>query len=266
MSNAMDLSIVIRCCNDPRVFQCIKSIDEDVEIIVSMCENKGILKGIEDIEVKHCIGPPGNLSITSNKGFKIAKYNKVIITDSDTCFEKGSIKKVYYALDKHLAVRCKVEFLQTQGNFFSKLVAEARDFVYSKPVIFTPGIGIRKEILPLIGGYLFNESIPFAVDAELNYRIQNENISNKILESAVLYHRSEKLVHDLKAAYRIGKGCRIGTNLLMKKLEFIKKDINLKVVNKSMYKDIIDKKGILILVYQLFWDMFYHIGWRIEKE
>ena len=258
----MDLSIIIRCCNDPKVIRCIESIDANVEIIVSMCPNKDILKKIKKLGIKYCIVRKGNLSITSNRGLNLAKYDKVIITDSDTYFEKGCIKKICQALDDFLVVRPKIHFKHLPKKPFSKLIANARDYVYSFPVIFTPGISFRKDILDLIGGYLFNESIPFAVDAELDYRIHQYNINYKILDSALIYHSAENLIHDLYAAYRIGKGCRVGEIIHKKKPKSI---VNLKIVKASMYNDIIKRKGTSTFLYQLIWDLFFYIGWIIQK-
>lgn len=261
----MDLSIIIRCCHDPKVFQCIESVDESVEIIVSMCENMIIESRLKNMGIKYCIVPKGNLSITSNRGLNIAQNSKVIITDSDTYFERGCIKKVYNVLNYYLAVSCKIKFLYSTTIIFSKIIAEARDYVNSLDVIFTPGIGLKKEILPLIGGYYFNEKVPFGVDAELDFRIKNVSIPYKILNSAIVYHRPEKIIPDLKAAFRIGKGCRIGTLLLSQNKQFSDKEIELKAVKKSMYKDIIRRKGIFVFLYQLIWDFFYHLGWRYER-
>ncbi len=132
-------------------------------------------------------------------------------------------------------------------------------------VIFTPGIGLKKEILPLIEGYYFNEKVPFGVDAELDFRIKNKSISYKILNSAIVYHEPEKLTHDLKAAFRIGKGCKIGILLLSRNRQFSDKMIELKAVKKSMYKNIIRRKGIFVFLYQLVWDFFYQLGWKCER-
>ena len=40
--------------------------------------NKDFIKKINERGIKYCIVLPGNLSITSNSGFKIARYDKIV--------------------------------------------------------------------------------------------------------------------------------------------------------------------------------------------
>ncbi|MHA1448415.1 MAG: glycosyltransferase [Candidatus Hodarchaeales archaeon] len=260
----MDISIVIRCCDDERVFRCIESIDEDVEIIISLCENEVIQKKIEEMKIKYCIIPRGNLSITSNAGFKIASHQKVFITDSDTLFKKNCIRETFINLDKYKIVRARIIFQYNTRNPISKIIAEARDYVNSLPVVYTPGIGVHKDLLDKIGGFLFNDPVPFAVDADLTFRVKEANIPVKYLDSACIYHSSVDIYHDLKAAFRIGKGCAISAILLNKmnknSKSYRKIRYDLKGVKVTDYPDIVRKKGPLVMLYQIIWDLFFYLG------
>ncbi len=265
----MDLSVVIRCNDDERVFDCIESIDEDVEIIVSTSENPVFQAKLESRSISYCLSPRGNLSRVSNIGFNKAKYDKVIITDSDTVFKEGSIREMYLALDHYKVVRARIEFVSDKNKFFSRTIAEARDFVNSLPVVYTPGIGVRKELVADVGGFLFNDPVPFAVDADLDYRIKKAGLSVKYLDSAVLYHDAEDIFHDLKAAYRIGAGCMTSAIYLSKQMQNIKlapRKIahELKGVKLSCLGDIIRQKGLRVFLYQIIWDIFFYAGknWR----
>lgn len=71
-----------------------------MEIILSLTENKEIKEISENLGIKYLIVPKDNLSITSNLCFKDNKYNKVVISNSDTIFEKRCIKKFNNALEK----------------------------------------------------------------------------------------------------------------------------------------------------------------------
>lgn len=261
----MDLSVVIRCCDDYRVFDCIKSIDEDVEIIVSMCKNQQLSSKFQSLGIKYCIVPAGNLSITSNKGIKLASHNKIILTDSDTIFSKHAIKNVYYYLDDYDIVDLRIFFNYSRSVPFSKVVAEARDYVNSLPVLFTPGIGFTKNSIPKIGGFFYNKYVPFAVDAELNHRYRTFGLRVKKVNDASISHVPEKLKHDLHAAKRIGGGCKIGQIILKNYYEkehlTPKTKISLKAVKLSMYPDIFIKKGLKTLFYQVLWDFMFYLGY-----
>jgi len=261
----MDMSIVIRCWDDERVFKCVDSIDEDVEVIVSTSENPKFQGKLAARGINYCLVPRGNLSIVSNVGFAATKYNKVLITDSDTTFEKGCIRKMHDALDEHRVVRAKLRFKHRADMPFSRIVAEARDFVNSLPVVYTPGIAVRKDILPDIGGFLFNDPVPFAVDADLNYRIRKARISVRYLDDAVIYHDAESLRHDINAAFRIGRGCMVSAVHLSghdgsggQRPRIIARE--LKGVKPQHFREILHKRGLPILSYQLLWDLLFYGG------
>ncbi|MBD3213271.1 MAG: hypothetical protein GF311_11745 [Candidatus Lokiarchaeota archaeon] len=266
-NNPLPLSIVIRCSNDFRLFDCINSIDENVEIIVSLTKNDKIQERLEKLGIKYFIAPKGNLSITSNLGVNNSQYEKVVITDSDTIFEKGSILKIYFELEKYDIVRANVIFRINPKNFFSIIVAKAREYVYEKKLAFTPGLGINKSIVEKIHGFFFNPPVPWAVDADLNFRAKKESISIKFLEKARIYHTPIELKHDLKAAFRIGIGVCVGAQKLSElypNLENIKN--SLKAVNKNEYFNIFKKKSILVLFYQVIWDIFFEIGYIVQEH
>lgn len=261
----MDMSVVIRCGDDERVFRCVDSIDEDVEVIVSTSPNPGFQKKLAARGIDFRLAPRGNLSIVSNVGFEAASYDRVLITDSDTAFEKGCIRRMHDALEKHRVVRAKLEFKHDKSVPFSRVVAEARDFVNSLPLVYTPGIAVRKDILPDIGGFLFNDPVPFAVDADLDYRIKRARIFVGFLDDAIIYHDAENLMHDLRAAYRIGGGCTAsavhlsGSDNLGGQRAPVKA-VDLKGVRFWHFKEIFHTRGISVLSYQLLWDLLFYGG------
>lgn len=264
---SLDISVVIRCSNDNHIFDLTKSIDEKVEIIASITENAYIEKKLDEMGIKYCISPMGNLSITSNKGFYESKHDKVIITDSDTIFEKGCIKKIYNALENYKCVRANLKPLSSERLKFSNLVAEEIAYVFSLPLAFTPGLAVRKDILPKIGGFLFNDPVPFAVDADLNYRIKKASIKIKFLNDAIIYHLPTSLKHGLKAAFRIGQGVRVSARELSKVLDepIRKLTQELKAVKPQAIYDILIKKGFQVAIYQFIWDLFYYMGYFFQK-
>lgn len=263
----MDLSVVIRCGDDDRLFRCIESIDEEVEIVVAHNSNKTLEEKLSKMNILSCVTPPNNLSVVSNLGAEKASYDKIIITDSDTWFEKGSIVKVYKTLAKSPIVNMRINFISTKKNASSIIISKARDFVNSLDVLYTPGIGIDKKIIPVIGGYLFDNDVPYAVDANFTYRIKKLNIPYINLESASIFHDSETLKHDLKAAYRIGKGCWISARKLLSqnygKSIFVL-FFSLKGVKPKNWKCLVKTKGCKVLFYQFIWDSFFYFGALVQ--
>ncbi len=264
----MKLSVIIRCKEDKRVFDCIESIDQDVAIIVVLGENDSLKNQLEQMNISCYVSPPGNLSLVSNIGFLAAKTEKVIITDSDTVFYPGCIRKINEALDKYKVARAKLIFKSCKKVILSKQVSEARNFVNSLPVVYTPGVGLRKDILPDVGGFLFNENVPFAVDADLDYRIKMACLDIAFLNDALVQHDCEKLKHDLKAARRIGRGCRKSAETLGH--IYVNTNVNsigkyMKGVKTRHYPSIIKDKGISVFLYQLIWDCNFYFGYNCQR-
>ena len=261
----MNISIIIRCGDDERVFKCIESIDEDVEVVVSISENPVLQEKLSSKGIPYCLVPRGNLSVVSNIGFNQTKNDRVIITDSDTIFEKGCIGRMHDALDDFRVVRATLKFKDSLNVPFSKIVAKARDYVNSLPLVYTPGIAVRKSLIPDIGGFLFNDPVPFAVDADLNHRIKCAGIPVKFLKDAVLYHDAEGVFHDMKAAFRIGKGCMTSAIHLsgyamfngQKPADILRE---LKGVRLYHLPELVRTKGIRILFYQMVWDALFYSG------
>ena len=187
----MDMSVVIRCGDDHRVFDCVESIDQDVDVIVALSENAKLQRKLESMGIKYCITPRGNLSKTSNIGISNASYNKVIITDSDTTFEPGTIAELYRSLDQFLIARARIRFIIDEKKASTRVVSMARDYVNTLPLVYTPGIAFRKEVMAMIGGFMFNDLVPYAVDADMNYRIVSAKIPVKFDEAAMINHYPE---------------------------------------------------------------------------
>ncbi len=260
--------MVIRCNSDERVFRCIESIDEEADVVVAIGENPILQERLHARDVRYCVVPKGNLSIASNAGFDLASSQKVIVTDSDTVFERGCVRLLARALDDYKVARARLVFRSSPEIPFSDIVGEARDYVNSLPVVYTPGVAVRRDLLRDIGGFLFDDPVPFAVDADLNHRIQAAGIPVAYLKDAILYHDAESLFHDIKAAYRIGRGCRISAVQLSNSTPSQNPRTvqrRLKGVKVGQLLDVANKKGPSVFAYQLLWDSIFHMGGAVEQ-
>ena len=260
----LNISIIIKCKDDYRVLDCIKSIDEDVEVIVSMTPNKELALCLSRLGIMYVNSPVGNLSITVNNGIKKSTNKKVIIMDSDTVFSPGCIRDLYDALSLYHVARPKIIYLEDKNNPVSGVIGKARDYVNSYPVTFTPGLAINTEIKDKIGGYLFDNDIPWAEDNDLSQRLFKSGIRVVFLDRSTVLHGSIALKHDLRAAYRVGIGDRLG---VIKNKGYSPGDQDkftwyLNMSNRI--KEIIDifrVKGLPVMIYYLIWLSFYGLGY-----
>ena len=256
--------MVIRCRNDPRVFDCVESAEGEAEIMVSISPGDALQGELESRGVPFCVSPPGNLSVTSNAGIEASRTEKVIVTDSDTVLGEGTASAMSQALDAHMVCRARLVFELSEGLALSGPVSRARDFVNSKRLAFTPGLGLRKGLRDSVGGMLFDEAAPFAVDANLNFRIDRAGVEVLYLDDFTVTHRAESVKHDLRAANRIGNGVARSSRSLhgMYGGEIPEPEIrrSLKAVHVGDYPDIVRRHGLSTAAYQAVWDLSFYLG------
>ena len=75
-------------------------------------------------------------------------------------------------LETSKVARARIRFEVTGAGLGSRVAAEARDYVNSLPVVFTPGIAVRRDLVSDVGGILFNDPVPYAVDAVFDVKNQ----------------------------------------------------------------------------------------------
>lgn len=260
------VSIVIRCGDDPSVLRCIDSIDTEAQVVVPFTGSESLAARIGQTGAICVPAPPSNLSRISNVGVAAATNERIIITDSDTWFGPGCIGRLSAALDKSKVARARLRF-DGRGQI-GQVVAEARDYVNSLPLVYTPGIAVRRDLLPDVGGFLFNDPVPYAVDADLNFRIQRSHVPVDFVDDAWVHHGPVTLRHDLRAAHRIGRGCRTSMDHWNRDRRFGSVDpLTLKGVKPVALPHLLRRKGPRVLFYQLLWDSAFWTGfWRGVRE
>ena len=258
----MDLSLVIRSGRDEKVLDCIGSVDEDVDIVVSTVPDPDFCDLVESTGARTVTSTPGNLSVVSNIGIDAARYDMVFLTDSDTLLCSGCLEAVRGGLERAPFVNARIEFAH-DGTRTSRLVSEARDFVNSKDLAFTPGLGLDRRAGGLVGGYFFDEEVPFAVDANLDYRIRRNGVPVVYDSGARIVHGTETVEHDMVAARRIGAGVRAGAGSLARMYPDTPESRighDLKAVHMGDYPRILREKGMGVLLYQMRWDLNFYLG------
>lgn len=253
--NQIQLSIVIPCAYDLRLARCLKSIDEDVEVIVVL---NGATEAVRQIVINAGVAsvemPERNLSKSLNVGAKAAKNNAVLFIDSDCVFEPGAIRKMYAESKKSPVVKGMVVF--ESSGFISRTIAKVRDFVnYNSPKPYNPFLLLNKSIVPLVGGYLFDEQIYWTEDADLYVRLKQANIAVSYNYDARAFHPELSLFYDLRSGFRYGIGKRIRVEL--------KKAQGMGTSFVDFFA-ITRKKGIVSGVYLLVWNIFYSAGYLFQ--
>jgi|GEM_PF-4265904 len=249
------ITVLIRCSNDYRVLDCIASIkltSPKSPIIVSMTPNKKLLKSIISNGVSCCVVPRYNAAITNNKGLKLVKTKKVIVTDADTVFEKEAINLLDKALEKYDVVKPRLVFRSEANSSYFSPVANLRTFFNdNSQKMYIPGLAFNLNVKSKIGGYYFDERIAWGEDSDFSDRVEKSKLRTKVIKKAILYHPSVDMSHDLADAFLIG----------------LKKDdkdfINKRIVSKRIkfFRKLVGKGyGFPTFIYGFIWYLFFDLG------
>jgi len=249
------ITVLIRCSDDYRVLDCISSIkltSPHSPVVVSMTPNKKLQNAVVKTGVNLCIVPRHNSAITNNKGLKLVKTKKVIVTDADTVFENGTISLLNKALENYDVVKPRLIFRSETNSPYLSPVANLRTFFNDNDQkMYIPGLAFNLSIKDKIGGYYFDEKIPWGEDSDFSDRAEKNGLKTRVVEEAVLYHPSVDLSHDLADAFLIG----------LKKHD--KDLISQKIVAKriNFFRKLVAKKyGLPTLLYGITWYLFFDIG------
>src|SRR3989344_1168228 len=124
---SLDLSIVVADAEDLRIKDCVASIDEDVEVVVSLNgATQQLRKMIDTLSVKACLSEERGLAMALNRGIDCARHEKIVVVDSDCYFEKGTVRKLWNSLSSNEMVRGTV--IYTHEGILTELVAKARNY------------------------------------------------------------------------------------------------------------------------------------------
>lgn len=245
------ISVLIRT-QDKRVFDCIKSVQESSptsKIVISTVPDKNLVLQISKLKINYCVVSRKNGSITTNKGLELVKTIKVLITDSDTVFDKNCIKLMENALNKYDVVKAHIVF-QNDGSLKSILIANLRTYFNSKSSkMYTPGLAFKMSIKNKIGGYYFDNKVAWSEDSEFSNRVEKNLLKTYVEKKAKLFHPSVSLSHDLASAFLTGA----------KKLDT--KTVSQIIINRiKTHIEIFKGFGIKTLLYGLVWYLLFDCG------
>lgn len=256
MRKALDISLIICVANDVRIEKTLKSIDVYCEVVIVLNgATEQVKKIISSYRNTNCFElivteiSERNLSKSRNIGMELAKYDKVVIYDSDCTIVKGALEKFSQQLENYYIVDGKVKF--KNDTFQSKIISITRE-IGIPGYALCPAIGINKKIKRKIQDYFFDKDICWIEDFELNIRAKNLEIEIGIIEDVTCIHDNLTFKQDLKSAYRYGTGVK---KAVKKKIYRRGPDGNWAVIIPIM------RKKILSGIYYIFWNIIYCVGY-----
>lgn len=265
--NKLPISIVIPCSNDVLVERCIRSIDEDVEIVVSLNNPsqkvKNILKKFPDVVTVET--KKRGIALAYNNGISKAKNDWILLMDSDCIFEKRAIRRMWELASNFKVIKGRIVFLSS--SFSSKIISNLREYTTCDTVnAYSPPLLFDKEIITKIG-YYFHPNLVWSEDADFNNRVQRAGIKIGFASEGKIYHKSLTLKEDLRSAFYYGAGRQIGKEIGVYKPHSVKsflKNIILSFVNS--YQILIRKRSILVSGYYFFlWNISFRLGTFVQR-
>ncbi len=261
----MNISIVIPVSDDLRISDCIKSIDEKVEVVISL--NKPSKKVLEEIKkllrskklshlkIKTCTIKEASIAGAYNNGIKAATHELILLMDSDCIFDKSCIQKLYANLNGNLLSKGKVVF--THDSFLSKVVSRSREYHTSDKIsAFSPPLLFSKKIKTHIGGYFFHPKLCWLEDSEFDSRVQKAGLKISYDSTARVLHPPLTPRRDLRSAFWYGVGKRIGVEIgVHDKPTGIVGSANKYIIQASK------KKGVLAGCYLFIWKSSLLLGY-----
>lgn len=263
-----DITVVIASSEDESVFNCIGSINNEAEVVVSLTPYKPIEIRLSKLGIPFTKVPRGNLGVTFNAGIELAKTNKVIVMTDDATFEPGAINKLREGLDRYDACKARLLFHFSTAPL-SRQIAAARDYINSFPNrAYTPGLALRKDIKSQIGGHFFNEQVRWAEDSEFSYRFHNNGLSFGYIRDAIVNHPPVSVSHDLKGAFLIGLSKRRAVDLSLREGDedltpTLKRAFSGETLRHRL--DLLGQKGLSTLLYMSAWDITYNIAYNLRR-
>lgn len=259
-------SIVIPCCDDILIKNCLESIDANVEIVVSLNKPSDAVKKIMDNfpGVKIIETDKKGIALAYNNGIEAASNEWVLLMDSDCVFLKNTIVKMWAMTMQFQVIKGKIVFQST--GLVSSVIARVREFTTSDMInAYSPPLLFNKKIIEEIG-YYFHPDLVWSEDADFNNRVKTKNIQIGYVPEAIIFHKPIFLVQDIKSAFNYGVGRQIGKELKIYKPHTIKSVIfNIITVFINTGKIFI-KKGLLPAIYYFFfWNPAFRTGTFLQK-
>lgn len=211
-----DMAILVPVCSDPRIVQCVESIDvEGPEVVVALNgatraveEACTLLRGVTTVSV-----PRPGIGGALAAAVEATDRRYLVFTDSDCLFDRGALIHLAEALASGATIARGEVLYDGGGTWSGRLIAEARAANHDGRINgYSPLLAVDRSIIGTVGGYLFSRHLPFREDRELDFRLQLAGLT-VVPTPATVRHAPQHGVADLRSAFRYGRGERLGRRM-----------------------------------------------------
>ncbi len=219
------LTVVIPCKDDPLVERCLASIDEPIDAVVAF---NGSPAGFADrvlvtatdrdgLRVHRVDLPDANLAAALEAGIAAAPTRRVVLMDSDCTFRRGALAAVATAMDTGdptgEVFKGTVQFARSRG-LLARPIAESRaHYTADALTAFKPPLAFDVGLRARLGGYFFDQRLPWKEDADLDCRVRAAGVRVVGVPECVIDHSPITAFGDLRSNYRYGIGSAIAEHL-----------------------------------------------------
>ncbi|MCK2244626.1 MULTISPECIES: glycosyltransferase family A protein [unclassified Crossiella] len=205
-----DTSVIIPLGADPRIAACIDSIDEEVEIVLALHHPSEQLKEWirnhpRPLTVTE-VDDPGNLGAACNAGAEVASGRYHLLMDRGGTFAPGAVRLLVTAALTHPVVTGWVVYGEA-SNTLGKLVARVREYDVGDYInALSPPLICHRDIVPHIGGYLYDPLLRRRAGREFDFRLQLAGIPVHRVPAARVCREARAGLPALRGYYRQGIG------------------------------------------------------------
>ncbi len=257
----MDMSIVIPVHDDVRIERCVKSIDENVEVVIALNNPTEKVSGIvKKLGVKSVDVPEQNLGMCYNAGMDASASELVLFMDSDCVFAPKTIKRVFEAKMDYPKALIRGNVVYLTGSLQSRITKAGRDVTTTNvPYAFIPLLLLDKNVFSRINdGNRFAEDVGWTADYEFELRRSKAGIPLIYISEARIFHEPMTIASDLRSAFKYGNGKSIRHQRTGEKANFME------VLKEPVLRGF-REKGFATGIYLLLWESVLYSGFYAKK-
>ena len=210
-------SVVIPVKDDQLIFQCLQSVDENVEVVVvtngSTREFVDLLKSFNAIQFRVVSLESPGIGAAFNAGADSASGDFILLMDSDCVFTPGSIRALVQGIEGNYFSRGRTGFTGTR--WASRMTACAREYTEDavrtkRPNAYSPPLLYRREVIAKMGGYHFDSRLAWREDRDFELRRRAAGLPVAFVPDGLIIHKALTISDDLASVRNYGSGQRKG--------------------------------------------------------
>lgn len=210
-------SIVIPVKDDPLIFQCLESVDEQVEVVVvtngSTPAFLQSLAAFEEFPLEIVSLEKPGIGAAFNAGAEKASGDFILLMDSDCVFTPGSIRAMVAGLGSGNFSRGRTVF--SNYNWTTGMTARTREYTEDalrtrRPNAYSPPLLYRKDVIRQMGGYHFDPRLAWREDRDFELRRRAAGLPVTFVSKGTVIHKPLSIRADLASVRNYGAGQRCG--------------------------------------------------------